>query len=208
MTDFLMKYAQYIIFLGGILTLFGGFLAGKQAEKDSARNDQLMNESKDLTQRTYDENTGGDSFPFLNVDIYNEGKEIEFRLYNYGKIKLDKVTMEITDGAKGNINELMMSTNFENELEKYTTTKFYDILYPNQSTRIKDFEIDNRFKDICLTIHFKFGNKHLIESIFYYDYKRPDLRRGEAKIVDGNKVLLHYSIDKDFNRTYIVGFNT
>lgn len=209
MVDFLLKYfnPQLLIFVGVLLTAGGGYIASLQADRDSATIQNLMNDANTTAKNTFNEITGGDSFPFLNIDVYNEGKEIEFKLYNYGKIKLDKVTMEVADSAKGNVNDLMTAANFEDELEKYNTTKFYDILYPNQSLRIKDFKIDDRFKDICLTIHFKFGNKHLIETIFYYDYKRSDLRRGEAKIIDGSKVLLHYTIDKDFNRTYIVGFN-
>ncbi|WP_165579366.1 hypothetical protein [Flavobacterium sp. ABG] len=202
-----MKNAQYIIFLGGLLAIVGALLAGKQADKDAAIAQSRIDSISSTVQKINNETTGGDSFPFLNIDVYNEGKEIEFKLYNYGKIKLNDVTMEISDGAKGSIEGLMTAANVEDELEKYTTTKFYNILYPNQSIRITDFKIDDSIKDICLTIHFKFGNKHLIELILFHDYKNPALRRGYVKIEDGTKTYLHYTIDKDFNRTYIVGFN-
>ncbi|MHC0440998.1 hypothetical protein [Flavobacterium sp. 3-210] len=207
MIDFLMKNAQYIILIGGVLAILGSFLASKQSDKDTATAQSKVDSLSSEIQYLKNETTGGDSFPFLNIDIFNEGKEIEFRLYNYGKIKLNDVTMEISDGVKGSVEGLITAPNVEDELEKYTTTKFYNILYPNQSLRIKDFKIDDRFKDICLTVHFKFGNKHLIELILLHDYKNPALRRGYVKIEDGTKTYLHYTIDKDFNRTYVVGFN-
>lgn len=210
MVDFLLKYfnPQLLIFLGVLLTAGGGYIASLQSDRDSATIQNLMNETNTTAKNTFNEVTGGDSFPFLNIDVYNEGEEIKFKLYNYGITKLNNVSMEIIDGAKmgDNIN-IGVPIDYDAEEEKYTTTKTFPILYPNKSLLIKDFKVDNRFKDICITVHFNFGNKHLIESIIFYDYKNSDLRRGQVKIFDGNKVILHYTIDKDFKRNYIVGFS-
>lgn len=209
MVDFLLKYfnPQLLIFVGVLLTAGGGYIASLQADRDSATIQNLMNDTNATTKNTFNEVTGGDSFPFLNIDIYNDGKEIEFKLYNYGRINLKDVTMEITDGAKIGAIQPSLPSTYAAQMDKYTTTKYFDILYPNKSLPIKDFKIDDQFKDICITVHFNFSNKHLIESIIFYDYKKSDLRRGEVKIFDGNKVLLHYTIDNDFKRNYIVGFN-
>ena len=207
MVDFLLKYSQWIIYIGAIISASGGYLASVKADKESAISSELTRKLHEQVENINNEVTGGDSFPFFNIDIYNEGKEIEFKLYNYGTINLKDVSMEISDGAKIGTIDPSLPSNFVSEMNKYVTTKTFAILYPNSSLPINDFKIDDKFKDICLTIQFRFGNKHLVESILFYDYKKSDLRRGVVKIFDGNKVLLHYTIDKDFKRNYIVGFN-
>ncbi len=177
MIDFLLKYLnpQYLLIIGGIISVSGGYLASVKADRESAINAQSTIQSQEQLNNINNEITGGDSFPFFNIDIYNEGKEIEFKLYNCGVRNLKDVTMEISDGAKIGTIDPAITPNFEAEMNKYITTKTFTILYPNASLPINDFKIDDKFKDICLTVQFRFGNKHLIESIFIYDYKKSDM---------------------------------
>ncbi|MNX10535.1 hypothetical protein D3C86_402790 [compost metagenome] len=124
-------------------------------------------------------------------------------VYNKGDVKLENVNMEIRDNVKRNYLLSLEKVNLvEINSEKYS--KFFEVLYPNNSTNEFDFNLDEKFDNIELGIDFKFGNRHIIQYIFVYNYKDSNTRLGEVKIEEKGKTILHYTYGADFVRHYLL----
>ncbi|MEL1254504.1 hypothetical protein AAEO57_12010 [Flavobacterium sp. DGU38] len=160
---------------------------------------QLQEKADELSRQV----TGGDSYPYFDVAFNRGDNKIVLNVYNSGDIKLENVNMEIRDNIKRNYLLSLEKVNLE-EINSEKYSKFFEVLYPNNSTNEFDFNLDEKFENIELGIDFKFGNRHIVQYVFVSNYKNLNTRYGEVKIVENNKVILHYTFNKDFVRNYLV----
>lgn len=169
----------------------------------SKNNEFFVKQLQEKTDELNRQVTGGDSYPYLDVAFNRGDNKILLNVYNKGDVKLENVNMEIRDNVKRNYLLSLEKVNLvEINSEKYS--KFFEVLYPNNSTNEFDFNLDEKFDNIELGIDFKFGNRHIIQYIFVYNYKDSNTRLGEVKIEEKGKTILHYTYGADFVRHYLL----
>ncbi|MBL0738140.1 hypothetical protein JI750_14655 [Flavobacterium sp. GN10] len=175
----------------------------KQNIEYSKNNEFFVKQLQEKTDELNRQVTGGDSYPYFDVAFNRGDNKILLNVYNNGDVKLENVNMEIRDNVKRNYLLSLEKVNLvEINSEKYS--KFFEVLYPNNSTNEFDFNLDGKFDNIELGIDFKFGNRHIIQYIFVYNYKNLNTRLGEVKIEEKGKTILHYTYGADFVRHYLV----
>lgn len=176
---------------------------GKQNIEYSRNNEFFVKQLQEKADEINRQVTGGDSYPYFDVAFNRGDNKVLLNVYNGGDVKLENVNMEIRDNVKRNYLLSREKVNLvEINSEKYS--KFFEVLYPNNATNEFDFNIDEKFENIELGIDFKFGNRHIIQYIFVYNYKNLNTRFGEIKIEEKGKTILHYTFGADFVRHYLV----
>lgn len=176
---------------------------GQQNIEYSRNNEFFVKQLQEKADELNKQITGGDSYPYFDVAFNRGDNKILLNVYNRGDVKLENVNMEIRDNVKRNYLLSLEKVNLvEINNEKYS--KFFEVLYPNNSTNEFDFNLDEKFDNIELSIDFKFGNRHIIQYIFVYNYKNSNTRLGEIKIEEKGKTILHYTYGADFVRHYLV----
>lgn len=176
---------------------------GKQNNEYSRNNEFFVKQLQEKADELNRQVTGGDSYPYFDVAFNRGDNEILLNVYNGGDVKLENVNMEIRDNVKRNYLLSSEKMNLaEISSEKYS--KFFKVLYPNNSTNEFNFNLDKKFDNIELGIDFKFNNRHIVQYISIYNYKNSNTRFGEIKIEEKGITILHYTFDKNFVRHYLV----
>ena len=190
MIENILKYInpQVLIIGGGFIAAFGTYLASKQSDFDSLKNEKLLTQIQTQTNQI----TGGNSF--CVIDPFFDGKYAQFLLRIIGENKLENVNITIRDVEKGSKYKLKINddgTVDRNEVEKLkfdTTTKLeYNALYPNAGIDLK-VPIAQGLENLDYHIVFWFGNRNIVENIKVTNYKT-EKRKIVVTVKENNKIL-------------------
>jgi hypothetical protein len=205
MTEIILKYCnpQVIILIGAGISIYGSYLASFKADKESKENDKKIELIQTLSKETNKQVTGGNSYVLFDVSFVDNTDIINFNTENLGDVKLENVTVIISDMERiSSINPYKQD--IYKESKKYITERFYPVLYPKSPIEDLDFGVDDKFDNIRLDVDIRFGNRHILQYISIRKYKNPEVRQGEVKVVENNKIIQHYTFGKSQEPTYIV----
>jgi hypothetical protein len=169
----------------------------------SKNNELFVKQISEKADETNKQVTGGNSYVLFDVSFMDNTNIINFNTENLGDVKLENVTVTISDMERiSSINPY--KEDIYKESKKYITERFYPVLYPKSPIEDFDFRIDDKFDNIRLDVDIRFGNRHILQYIWILKYKTPEVRHGDVKVVENNKIIKHYTFGKSQEPTYIV----
>jgi hypothetical protein len=169
----------------------------------SKNNELFVKQLQEKTNEINKQVTGGDSYVLFDVSFTHYDSKIMLNIENIGDVKLDNVSIEIWDNERISTLDPNSKDRYI-EMKKFITPRFFKVLYPKSPVEELDFKIDEKFDNINLSVDIKFGNRHLTQTIWVYNYKDLNTRRGEVKVIENNKVILHYTYTKNGEPIYLV----
>lgn len=186
----LSEYSQLIVFIGGLLALFGAYLSNVQSDLKDKNNESVLSS---LTETV----TGGDSFCVVDLLIFGNDPERKPNFYVYikGNIPLKNVEIKIEDYAKSEL-EIKASGIIDpssmkiQEILKNNEYRFlYPAIYPGSKfSNIKLSVLPNQ-KDLIYFITINSDNGQLKEEIKVEDYKSLNYKYSIVISKNGENVI-------------------
>lgn len=192
MAETLLKFfnPQYVIIIGALISVCGGYLASAKTEIESRKTDNKVDLISKVSDETNKEIMGSNSYCLIRVG-FNNLNEPKFFLNHVGETKLENVSITIWDSEKiKKLNQLAITDGeaFLKEYKKCSNKFDYEIIHPNTSYPNIPFDPDENENDIDLVVEIHFGSRILRQTINVANYKSTD-RIIKSKIEESGKLI-------------------
>jgi hypothetical protein len=199
MTETLLKFLnpQYVIIIGALISVCGGYLASAKTDIESRKTGDKMNLISQVSTETNKEITATDSYCSIIIN-FNNLNEPKFFLNHVGETKLENVSITIWDSEKiKKLNQLAISDGeaFFKEYKKCSNKFDFEIIHPNTSYQNIPIDLDENENNIDLVVEIHFGSRILRQTINVEKYKSSD-RIIKNKIEENGKLIAQSQVSK------------